>query len=43
MCPADKIAVIVLTNANDGDPSRYVKRAFQWVAPAILKVAAPEL
>jgi CubicO group peptidase (beta-lactamase class C family) len=40
--PADKIAVIALTNADDGFPLMFVEKAFQWVAPAILKAAAPE-
>lgn len=42
ICPADKTAVIVLTNANDGDPPKYAEKAFQWVSPAILKATAPE-
>ena len=37
ICPADKTAVIVLTNADDGLPDVYVEKGFQWVAPAILK------
>jgi CubicO group peptidase (beta-lactamase class C family) len=41
LCPADKIAVIVLTNADDGNPLQYVEKAFQWVAPAIIKVVQP--
>jgi D-alanyl-D-alanine carboxypeptidase len=40
LCPADRLGVIVLTNADDGDPMKYVDKAFQWVAPAILSVAA---
>ncbi|MBI4642066.1 MAG: beta-lactamase family protein [Candidatus Tectomicrobia bacterium] len=43
ICPSDKIAVIVLTNADDGNPLMYVEKAFQWVAPPILKVVTPEL
>jgi CubicO group peptidase (beta-lactamase class C family) len=42
ICPADKIAVIVLTNADDGDPLSYVEKAFQWVAPTISKAFAPK-
>jgi len=38
ICPADKTAVIALTNADDGLPDVYVEKGFQWVAPAILKV-----
>lgn len=41
LCPSDKIAVIVLTNADDGNPLMYVDRACQWVAPAILKAVTP--
>jgi D-alanyl-D-alanine carboxypeptidase len=39
--PEEKIAVIVLTNADDGNPAYYVKQAFNWVAPAIKKATAP--
>lgn len=39
--PEDKIAVIVLTNADDGDPAKYSQKAFEWIAPAILKNASP--
>lgn len=42
ICPADKLFVIVLTNADDGNPLKYVERAFQWVAPAILKAVEPK-
>ena len=41
LCPADRIGVIVLTNADDGNPLLFAEKAFQWVAPAILKVVAP--
>jgi D-alanyl-D-alanine carboxypeptidase len=37
ICPADKIAVVVLTNADDGNPTLYVDKAFEWVAPALQK------
>src|SRR5262249_47502249 len=44
--PSRKIAVIALTNADDGQPyptaqNSVVDRAFQWVAPAITRAAAP--
>ena len=39
---ADKIAVIVLTNSDDGDSDMYVDKAFEWVAPAIVKAMIPE-
>jgi CubicO group peptidase (beta-lactamase class C family) len=41
LCPADRIGVIVLTNADDGNPLQFAEKAFQWVAPAILKIVAP--
>ena len=41
LCPADRIGVIVLTNADDGNPSLVADKAFEWVAPAIRKVVAP--
>jgi D-alanyl-D-alanine carboxypeptidase len=33
--------VVVLTNADDGNPLLFAEKAFQWVAPAILKVVVP--
>jgi CubicO group peptidase (beta-lactamase class C family) len=35
IAPANKLAVIVLTNANDGEPFRYVDQAFTILNPAI--------
>lgn len=40
MVPADKFGVIVLTNAEDGQPSLYVNQAYAIVAPAIAKATA---
>lgn len=37
----DKIAVLVMTNANDGNPMMYVQQAFRYVAPVIAKATAP--
>ena len=37
IAPADKLAVIVLTNANDGEPGRYVDQAFTLLTPAVAK------
>lgn len=37
LCPAEKVGVIVLINADDGTPLAVAERAFQWVAPAIAK------
>jgi CubicO group peptidase (beta-lactamase class C family) len=44
--PKEKVAVIVLTNADDGRPypgmpDSAVDRAFQWVAPAVTKAVTP--
>ena len=41
LCPADRIGVVVLTNADDGNPVQYTDKVFQWVGPAILKATAP--
>jgi CubicO group peptidase (beta-lactamase class C family) len=41
LCPADRIGVIVLTNADDGNPLQFADKAFQWVAPEIVKAVAP--
>jgi D-alanyl-D-alanine carboxypeptidase len=41
LCPAERVGVVVLTNADDGDPLKYTDKAFQWVAPAIVKAATP--
>jgi CubicO group peptidase (beta-lactamase class C family) len=41
LLPADRIGVIVLTNADDGNPMLVVDKAFQWVAPAIRAAAPP--
>ncbi len=40
--PADKVGVVVLTNADDGMPLLYTDKLFQWVIPALLKAAAPK-
>jgi D-alanyl-D-alanine carboxypeptidase len=42
LCPADKVACIVLTNADDGNPAQHSEKVFQWVAPAIAKAKQPE-
>lgn len=41
IAPADKLGVIVLTNANDGDPGRYLNQAFTILTGAIRKAAGP--
>ena len=40
-CPDEKIAVIVMTNADDGIPNFYAERAYKMVAPAILRAVKP--
>lgn len=42
LCPAEGTAVVVLTNADDGEPLAYVDKLFQWVVPPILAVARPK-
>lgn len=37
IAPADKLAVIVLTNATDGEPMLYLDQAFKIVGPAIAR------
>jgi hypothetical protein len=41
VCPAERIGVIVMINAEDGEPLLVASRAFEWVAPAIVKAVAP--
>lgn len=41
LCPAEGTAVVVLTNADDGDPLAYVDKLFQWVVPSLRAVARP--
>jgi hypothetical protein len=42
ICPDDKIAIIVFTNADDGKPIVYAEAGYRWVAPALLETASPE-
>ena len=41
ICPGDKIAVIVMSNAEDGSPSFFANKIFDVVAPAIKKAVTP--
>ena len=41
LSPAEKVGVIVLTNADDGDPAAFVDKAMEWVAPALAQAAQP--
>ena len=36
----EKVAMIVFTNADDGEPIKYVEKAHQWVAPALTEKPA---
>jgi CubicO group peptidase (beta-lactamase class C family) len=40
IAPAQKLGVIVLTNANDGDPLRYVDQAFALLGAVVAKAVA---
>lgn len=42
LVPADKVGVIVLTNADDGDPSSFLEKAYKWVVPAMLKAMSDD-
>jgi CubicO group peptidase (beta-lactamase class C family) len=43
VAPADKVGVIVLTNADDGQPLLYTQKIFQWIVPALLGAVAAEV
>jgi D-alanyl-D-alanine carboxypeptidase len=38
---ADKVAMIVMINADDGEPRLFIEKAFDWVAPVLVRVATP--
>jgi D-alanyl-D-alanine carboxypeptidase len=40
LSPAQKVGVVVLTSADDGNPDMYAEKVFQWVAPALSEAAA---
>lgn len=40
--PADRVAVVVLSNADDGNPLAGVEKAIKWILPAIVQAATPE-
>lgn len=42
ICPEDKLAFVVFTNADDGDPGSFVEHLHNLVAPAIRKACALE-
>ncbi len=41
LSPAEKVAVIVMTNADDGEPIAFVDKAMEWLAPALAQAAQP--
>ena len=40
LSPEEKIGVVVFTNGGDGNPGRYLDKAFEWVAPALAAARA---
>ena len=40
LSPTENVGVVVFTNGGDGNPGRYVNKAFEWIAPAIVRAAA---
>ena len=43
LSPEEKIGVVVFTNGGDGDPGRYLDKAFEWVAPALAAARAEDV
>ena len=41
--PAEKVAVIVMINADDGTPTEFTRRAMTMLAPVLAKAAAPQV
>ncbi len=42
LSPEEKVGVVVFTNGGDGNPGRYVTKAFEWVAPHLAASAKEE-
>ena len=40
LSPKENVGVVVFTNGGDGNPGRYVTKAFEWIAPAIVRATA---
>ena len=40
LSPTENVGVVVFTNGGDGNPGRYVNKAFEWLAPAIVRATA---
>lgn len=39
LSPKEKVGVVVFTNGGDGNPGRFVEKAFEWVAPPLVEAA----
>ena len=37
LSPTENVGVVVFTNGGDGNPGRYLNKAFEWIAPAIVR------
>ena len=42
LSPKEKVGVVVFTNGGDGNPGRFVEKAFEWVAPPLVEAAEVE-
>ena len=42
LSPKEKVGVVVFTNGGDGNPGRFVEKAFEWVAPPLVEAAEEE-
>jgi CubicO group peptidase (beta-lactamase class C family) len=40
LSPKENVGVVVFTNGDEGNPGRYVNKAFEWIAPAIVRATA---
>ena len=40
LSPKEHVGVVVFTSGGDGNPGRYLNKAFEWVAPAIVTATA---
>ena len=43
LSPGEKVGVVVFTNGGDGNPGRYLDKAFEWVAPALAAARAEKV
>jgi CubicO group peptidase (beta-lactamase class C family) len=39
--PADRVAMIAMINADDGEPRAFLEKAFEWLTPALVRAATP--